>query len=583
MQLGKYQLVAEIARGGMGIVYLAVAHGPARFSKLLVVKELKPELAEDPTFLEMFLEEARLAARLSHPNIVQTYEIGAEGKRNYIVMDYLEGVTLARILRRKDARFTLQMQIRVICEALQGLHYAHSLTDFDGTPLGIVHRDATPQNIFVTFDGQVKLVDFGIAKALDSTVETRSGVLKGKPAYMAPEQISGSADSRSDVFTFGVMLWECVAGRRMWHKKTDIEVLTSIIKGQMPSLKEAVPTAPEALVRIVDRATTANKEERYASGAELQADLEAFLIAEQSHVSTRGVSKLVSEMFTAERTSTRSTIEAHLASIKAGKSLDKIPSLAPPPLGGEYSSSMTPSGRQSAYSYSGLGGLTPTGTPMTGATPPGAEIPIVDATVQGRAGSAQRRLVAFAAVIGSVAILGVVLAAGAGGKTAAKIAPSGDLMPAPAATRLDPSPLPAAAPPMALVTHEITVRVTPSSALITFDGVESSNPAKKTCTAGHRLLMKASVNGYATRERELRCDQDESLELVLQAQPLAYMPAPPPAPPPTKKSASDAVTTTTFDPPKPAAKTPARAPVDVNPAGGTKPTRGIDTATPYGK
>src|SRR5262249_44022179 len=150
-----YQLIVEIARGGMGVVYLAATQGPGNFNKLLVVKELKPDLVEDTSFLEMFLEEARLAARLSHPNIVQTIEVGVDGKRHYMVMDYLEGRPLNRILRKKSERFTRQMHLRVICEVLQGLQYAHSLTDYDGTPLGVVHRDVTPHNIFVTFDGQV--------------------------------------------------------------------------------------------------------------------------------------------------------------------------------------------------------------------------------------------------------------------------------------------------------------------------------------------------------------------------------------------------------------------------------------------
>jgi len=328
-QLGKYQLVAEIARGGMGIVYLAVAHGPARFSKLLVVKELKPELVEDGNFLEMFLEEARLAARLSHPNIVQTYEIGAEGNRHYMVMDYLEGVTLARAIRKKSERFTLAMQLRIMCEILQGLDYAHSLKDFDGTPLGIVHRDATPQNVFITFDGTVKLVDFGIAKALDSTVETRTGVLKGKPAYMAPEQIGGDVDPRADVFAVGVMVWEAIVGRRMWHKKGDVEVLTNIIKGQIPTLAEIKPDAPEQLIRICDRALAKNREDRYPTAADFQADLEAYLVASRTEINSREVGKVIGELFATERTTTRSTIEQHIASLKSGKPVEKLPSLRP--------------------------------------------------------------------------------------------------------------------------------------------------------------------------------------------------------------------------------------------------------------
>src|SRR5215510_881712 len=192
--LGKYHLVAEIARGGMGVVYLAMVQGPGGFNKLVVVKELKPELVEEPTFLTMFLDEARLAARLSHPNIVQTNEVGSDGNRCFMAMDYLDGRGLDRVRRRAHATgqdLSLPIHLRVICDMLAGLQYAHTLADFDGTPLAIVHRDVSPQNVFVTFDGHVKLLDFGIAKAVDSLHETRVGVLKGKVSYMSPEQARG--------------------------------------------------------------------------------------------------------------------------------------------------------------------------------------------------------------------------------------------------------------------------------------------------------------------------------------------------------------------------------------------------------
>jgi eukaryotic-like serine/threonine-protein kinase len=166
--LGKYQLIAELARGGMAIVYLALVQGPGGFNKLVVVKELKPELIEEPAFLAMFLDEARLAAKLSHANIVQTNEVGNDGKRYFMAMDYLDGRGLDRVRRRARASgqdLSLPIHLRILCDMLAGLHYAHTLTDFDGTPLSIVHRDVSPQNVFVMFDGQVKLLDFGIAKS----------------------------------------------------------------------------------------------------------------------------------------------------------------------------------------------------------------------------------------------------------------------------------------------------------------------------------------------------------------------------------------------------------------------------------
>ncbi len=359
LQLGKYQLVAEIARGGMGIVYLAVAQGPARFSKLLVVKELKPEFVEDETFLEMFLEEARLAARLSHPNIVQTYEVGEEEKRHYIVMDYLDGVTLARLLRRKSTLFTRNMQLRVICEILAGLHYAHTLKDFDGTDLGIVHRDVTPQNVFITFDGTAKIVDFGIAKALDSSIETRTGVLKGKPAYMAPEQIAGDVDPRADVFSAGVMVWEAIAGQRMFAKKGDVEVLASMLKGEVPKIREYVPDVPDELADIVDRALEKDRDNRFPTAAALQEELEKFLASDPS-ASMREVGRVVRDIFAEERASTRSKIDAHLARLKSGGTADKLPSLLPVP------ESKTPTGRPSDRSISGVSGThTPAGSAIS--------------------------------------------------------------------------------------------------------------------------------------------------------------------------------------------------------------------------
>src|ERR1700722_16531169 len=172
--LGKYRLIAELGHGGMAEGYLAVAGGPAGFNKLVVIKQIRPQLAEDPEFLGMFLDEARLAARLSHPHVVQTNEVGQEGERYFIAMEYLEGQPLNRIVHRlqKSGGLPLALHLKIVGDALLGLHHAHELVDYDGTPLSVVHRDVTSHNVFVTYDGQVKVVDFGIAKALNSSTET---------------------------------------------------------------------------------------------------------------------------------------------------------------------------------------------------------------------------------------------------------------------------------------------------------------------------------------------------------------------------------------------------------------------------
>jgi serine/threonine-protein kinase len=329
-RLGKYQLVAEVARGGMGVVYLAVAQGPAGFNKLLILKVLQQELADDPAFLEMFFEEARLAARLSHPNIVQTYEVGSEGNHHFIVMDYLSGRSLSRVVRRRHPSFTRAMHLRVLCEALRGLDYAHTLTDYDGKSIGVVHRDVNPQNVFITFDGQVKLVDFGIAKAVDSKLETRTGMLKGKPSYMAPEQLGGEADARIDVFAVGVMLFEAISGKRFWGSRSDLEVLTSLIHGKLPVLSEVAPDAPEALAAICRKAIADDVDERYSTAGAMLADLDAWLAESGDNPTVRQVAKVVTDMFAAEAAETRNAVERSLARLRAGE--DPAPtetSLAP--------------------------------------------------------------------------------------------------------------------------------------------------------------------------------------------------------------------------------------------------------------
>jgi serine/threonine protein kinase len=325
--LGKYQLIAEIARGGMGVVYLAMIQGPGGFNKLVVVKELKPELVEEPAFLTMFLDEARLAARLSHPNIVQTNEVGNEGDRYFMAMDYLDGRVLEQVRRRtKVAGFGLSvsMQLRVICDMLAGLDYAHNLTDFDGSPLNIVHRDVSPQNVFITFDGQVKLLDFGIAKASDSMHETHAGVVKGKVSYMSPEQGRGDkVDARADVFSAGVILWEALTGKRMREGKNDREKLWALVSAEMPRASAVKSTVPPELDRICAQAMAWDPDERYESA--MQHDLERYLTATGTNVSAREVGACVSELFREDRINTSGVIEAHLARARRGGVRDKLP------------------------------------------------------------------------------------------------------------------------------------------------------------------------------------------------------------------------------------------------------------------
>lgn len=317
----------------MGVVYLAISSGVGGFSKVLVIKELKPELVEEQSFLEMFLEEARLAAHLNHPNIVTTYEVGIDGKRPFIVMDYLEGQTLARIQKKSASTLTLAMQLRGLAAALEGLHYAHTREAFDGTSASVVHRDVSPQNIFVTYDGQVKVVDFGIAKASDTTIETRAGTFKGKPSYMAPESLRGDVTGRSDVFSIGVMLWEAVAKRRMWPKMSDVEVLTALLKGEIPSLDEVAPDAPAELRRIATKAVAADADNRYESARAMADDLNEYLATIGDKTSLIDFGLAVAATFADERAKVRKLVEKAIAASKEApaEAPVKLPSIAPPP------------------------------------------------------------------------------------------------------------------------------------------------------------------------------------------------------------------------------------------------------------
>jgi serine/threonine-protein kinase len=316
---GKYRLIAELGHGGMAEVFLAIASGPAGFNKLVVLKQIREQLAEDPEFLAMFLDEARLAARLNHPNVVQTNEVGEDGRRYFIAMEYLEGQPLNRVVQRlaKDGRLTLAMHVRILIDALAGLHYAHELTDFDGTSLQVVHRDATPHNIFVTYAGQVKVVDFGIAKALGSSAETRTGVFKGKISYMAPEQALGEkVDRRADVFAVGIMLWEALAGRRPFKGHNDVVILQKLVAGEIPSPGTVREDIPELLEAICMKALAHDREERFATAEDMQRALEAALEKLGERPQLRAVGDLVTKAFADERLRIRGVIEAQMASIR---------------------------------------------------------------------------------------------------------------------------------------------------------------------------------------------------------------------------------------------------------------------------
>jgi eukaryotic-like serine/threonine-protein kinase len=328
---GKYQLFASLGRGGMADVFLSVARGQMGFNKLAVIKRLRQALAEETAFRNMFLDEARLAARLSHPNIVHTYEVGEQGGVYFIAMEYLEGQSLNKVhkeaLRRKEA-FDPSIAVRVIADALAGLGYAHELRDYDGRPLSIIHRDISPHNIFVTYDGHTKLVDFGIAKAALSSTETEVGVLKGKVAYMSPEQAMGQRiDSRSDLFAMGIVLWELLAQQRLMTGESAANTLHKLMNEPIPRLSQVLPHVDPNLDLLVARALEKDPNNRWQSASEMRGALESWLTAQPRHARPEDVGRRMMALFGSVREETQRQIQRHMAAITSASNTQELQAL----------------------------------------------------------------------------------------------------------------------------------------------------------------------------------------------------------------------------------------------------------------
>jgi serine/threonine protein kinase len=306
----KYQLLMELGAGGMATAHLAMTRGPQGFVKLFVLKMLKRQLLGDAEARNMFLEEARLSARLTHPNIVQVYEVIEFDGVPTIVMEYLEGQALSSILRDRPNRLPLLLHLHVLSKLLAGLHSAHELTAFDGTPLSPVHRDVSPHNVFVQYDGQVKVLDFGIAKANDSKIDTQTGVLKGKLRYMAPEQLGGKEqDRRVDIFAVGIMLWEALTGERMWGQRSEAEIIVTLLNEKLPELPDD-PSIPQALRDACQRALSRERADRYSTAAEFQRDIEAYLALQATGNPSEQLGSYVAAEFTQSRRSTNALVDA---------------------------------------------------------------------------------------------------------------------------------------------------------------------------------------------------------------------------------------------------------------------------------
>ena len=313
-QFGKYHLLDRINVGGMAEVFLAKTYGVKGFERLVAVKRILPSIAEDEEFVDMFIDEAKIAVELQHVNIAQIFELGQVNEIYYIALEYISGCDLQWISQElNDANETMPIShacfsIMQVCE---GLHYAHNKRDQMGNPLGIVHRDVSPHNILVSFSGEVKLIDFGIAQAITKRAKTNAGILKGKFGYMSPEQVGGQhVDHRSDVFSCGIILYELLTGQRLFVGESDFATLEKIRDAQIPSMVDFNPDIPVELEHIVLRALAKDPTVRYQTTAEFHKDLESFVYASGGYCSTNTFAFWMKRRFAQEASKKTAQLES---------------------------------------------------------------------------------------------------------------------------------------------------------------------------------------------------------------------------------------------------------------------------------
>jgi serine/threonine-protein kinase len=458
--MGKYTPLARLGDGGMADVFLAVARGPAGFNKLAVIKRLRN--AEDLSHVQMFLDEARLSARLNHPNIVQTYEVGETHGKFFMAMEYLEGQSLHALLAwlaRRSEGLGDTIAAFVAEQILRGLHYAHELADYDGTPLGIVHRDVSPQNVFITYRGEIKLLDFGIAKAAVNMTQTETGVLKGKIRYMAPEQVAEkSFDRRVDVFALGIVLWEMLTRRRLFEGDS-ISVLNKIHRDDAPSVRAFRPAVSAELEAIVAKALKRDPAERYPTAEAMRADLEQYLKSTVDAQTDTALARMLSEAFASTREQVRARINSFLAMLPSLTDTPSASSLARsaddlPVLLGEASNPNRATGSGSGSGSS----LSPMPTAVPSVLPSGRRwvVPLVGTGL----------------VIAVAAIAGLSL-------------------------RSKATPAPIAAPEAPAAAH-VQIGTTPAGALVEWEGKPlGKTPMEFVLPAGHQSLT-LSLEGYET-------------------------------------------------------------------------------------
>ncbi|MFO0678152.1 MAG: serine/threonine-protein kinase, partial [Polyangiaceae bacterium] len=303
---GRYRLRSEIAMGGMATLFLARQDGPGGFEKIVALKRIHESLLDDEQFIEMFLDEARIASRITHPNVCSVLDFGEADGNYFLAMEYLLGQPLSAIRRRLAADPLLAARsfgplLRIVADAAEGLHAAHELTSEDGEPMNVVHRDIAPPNLFVTFDGNTKVLDFGIAKAAGRIHKTSTGVLKGHLPYMSPEQFTGAPiDRRSDVWALGVVLWELVTGQRLFDG-SDFQVLKNVTGGEIPTPSSRAAGISPAVDSLVMKALSRDPSGRHATAREFGRDVNRILARLPDPIGVAEVGEWLTSLFSLEK------------------------------------------------------------------------------------------------------------------------------------------------------------------------------------------------------------------------------------------------------------------------------------------
>jgi serine/threonine-protein kinase len=368
---GRYELLRKLAAGGMGQVYLARQKGPVGFQKLLVVKRLLPHLSEDDEFIQMFLDEARIAALLNHPNIAQIYDLGEVDGTYYIAMEYVHGEAIADVLKRAIQRkggMPVAFKCRVIADAAAGLDAAHHARSPSGRKLALIHRDVSPQNVLVGFNGSVKIIDFGVAKAANKFSHTSAGQIKGKHAYMSPEQARGEPlDHRSDVFGLGTVFYEILTNTRLFKRDSEMATLKAVVSAKVTPPSEVVTGIPKALDAVVLKALARNRDERYATAGDMQLAIEDFLFKQQLPGTTAHLAAFMKELYAEEleeEFSSEPTIIAFdprtMGRTKAVPAPVAPPAPAPQPLGEDVApTALVPAVKPAAPAPAKVAGIIP--------------------------------------------------------------------------------------------------------------------------------------------------------------------------------------------------------------------------------